>query len=93
MKSITIVGLGNRGLLYGRSLVETGLFRVDHVFDLDKSRTRDHFPTATHHEEDFTTSKKLTDIVIIASPDYTHYQYAQHAIQLGYDILLENQSA
>lgn len=89
MKSLTIVGLGNRGLLYGRSLVETGLFRVDHVFDLDRTRTRNHFPTATHHEEDFTTSKKLTDVVIIASPDYTHYLYAQHAIQLGYDILLE----
>ena len=89
MKSLTIVGLGNRGLLYGRSLVETGLFRVDHVFDLDRSRTRNHFPTATHHEKDFTKSKKLTDVVIIASPDYTHYLYAQHAIQLGYDILLE----
>lgn len=32
---------------------------------------------------------KLADVIIIATPDYCHYEHCRRALELGYDVLLE----
>ena len=98
MKSIAIIGLGNRGTGY---LIALRLFckkDAKLVAICDKNSTRvkeakkrnkikDEY--CFENENDFWNAGKLADVIFICTQDLDHYQHALKAIELGYDILCE----
>ena len=93
---VAIIGCGNRGAdVYARHLAAQGA-RITHL--VEASRPRLAAVAARHHiepEQQFTdwhaffALGKVTDAVVIATPDDQHTGACLEALSLGYDVLLE----
>lgn len=96
VKTVAILGCGNRGFAYGRLLHERkelwkivslcdvreqSLKLLGEAFDVDES---ERFLSA----EEF-LSKKRADVIVISTLLKTHVPYCIKALSLGYDVLLE----
>ena len=96
-----IIGAGSRGTTYGKyasqfpdvmkivGVSDTNLFR--------QNRTRKaHNIPAENCFGDFAEvfkREKFADAVIIATPDFLHYEPCMKALEMGYDVLLEKPAA
>ena len=95
--TVMVIGAGSRGRTYARYAEKfPRSMKVVGVADLNPNRRR---AMAKKHnipkENQFADFKdalavpKLADAVVIATPDYLHYEPCMKAIALGYHVLLE----
>ena len=95
--TVLVIGAGSRGRTYARYAEKfPRSMKVVGVADLNPNRRR---AMAKKHnipkENQFADFKdalavpKLADAVVIATPDYLHYEPCMKAIALGYHVLLE----
>lgn len=95
MKTIAILGMGNRGHIYAYHFTKAGakivavcdlnesvLENVQKKYNVDKSM-------CFTSDKEFFSKGKIADGLIIATQDRDHYEHALAAIDLKYDILLE----
>jgi predicted dehydrogenase len=94
--TISIVGGGHRARIYIDALNRThpNSFVVTHLFDPDPYSVnyfKENYQVENIYNslDDFLKLDRISDVVIIATLDYQHYLPAKHALQKGYDIILE----
>ena len=95
MKTIAILGLGNRGGVYGKYLAQNKKVEIVSVCDISKEslkKAEEDYKVAKENlftdENEFFASKRA-DVLVIATLDCLHYTQTIRALKLGYDILLE----
>ena len=97
MKTVLIIGAGNRGRGYARIAAAMGgefkIIGVAEPIDYRRNYMRDTYgiPEDMCHTswEDFLSRPKFADLCVIATMDRDHLKPALAAIDKGYDILLE----
>ena len=99
MKTITILGTGNRAQVYTNELgaLFPKQFTVTHLFGRNQKNNQEfqkkyNIPQANiknDYKEFLETTERLSDIVFITTPDDGHYEPIKHAIKMGYDVLIE----
>ena len=93
-----VLGFGQRGTTYTRNLQRDGRAQLVAVCDIKAKRgelaqrkygldAKDFYLS----DKEFFAQGKICDAVVIASQDAQHHDMAIKALNLGYDILLENQ--
>ncbi len=92
---ISILGLGARGNLFAR-IAKSENIKIAAVCDINeeqRKRAVSAYGVAKErvfdNADEFFAQGKLSDILLIATLDETHYEYALKAIELGYQLLLE----
>ncbi|HKL94341.1 MAG TPA: Gfo/Idh/MocA family oxidoreductase [Clostridia bacterium] len=97
MKTISVIGLGNRGTEY---MLITKLFcknvKIVALCDISQQALDDIAPRYKIPKEncflsadDFFAKGRISDAVFICTQDKTHYEIGKRAIELGYQILME----
>lgn len=95
MKTIAILGLGNRGGVYAKNLAKNERAKIVSVCDVKRESLQSAKEVYGVKEENLFTDeniffeKKRADILIIATMDELHYRQVIKALSLGYDVLLE----
>lgn len=97
MKTVAIIGAGNRGSMYADKCAELGdSFKIvavaEPIFERREAlRIKHNIPDAMCFEtaEKLLAQPKLADIAIIATMDRDHFEPTMAAIDKGYDIMLE----
>ncbi len=95
MKTVAVIGLGNRGAMYARRINAQG-GKVVAVCDINESVLK-HVGNKLGVPEDmrFNSTEelfskgKLADAIVVASQDRDHYGHAKSALELGYHVLCE----
>ncbi len=95
MKTVAVIGLGNRGAMYARRINAQG-GKVVAVCDVNES-VLEHVGNKLGISKDmrFTSTEemfskgKLADALIVASQDRDHYGHAKAGLLLGYHVLCE----
>lgn len=94
--TFAVLGCGNRGTQYTSKILEHDDAEVTAVCDVRPERLTFinqylHLPEDKlfSSAEDFLKAPKLADVLIIATQDATHKQYAIPALEKGYDLILE----
>lgn len=96
-----IIGAGSRGTTYGKyasqfpdvmkivGVSDTNLFRQN------RTRKAHNIPAENCFGDfaDVFKREKFADAVIIATPDFLHYEPCMKALEMGYDVLLEKPAA
>lgn len=95
MKTIAIIGLGNRGGVYAKHLAKNEKVKIVSVCDvLQESLRQAHELYGVEEkalflkEEEFFKEKRA-DVLIVSTLDEMHYHQTIQALSLGYDVLLE----
>lgn len=97
MKTIAVLGIGNRGNEYAMFVkyLYRKLAKIVSICDIDEDRLKictKRFSIAKdkafNNNEAFFNSGVLADAVIIATQDMTHYEFAKKAIATGYKYIL-----
>ncbi|AOS45639.1 putative oxidoreductase YvaA [Lacunisphaera limnophila] len=94
---VAFVGIGNRGLDLVKTFRDTGLIEAVAMCDVDlmaehTAEARGIFPEARlfqDYRELFAQAGDTFEAVIIATPDFTHFVVAMHAMRAGKHIYLE----
>lgn len=93
---IAILGVGSRGLHYGRLAKERGGIEFSALCDRDPEKLAIARETLScgkretfTEETDFFAGGKLADVLFLCTQDKDHYRQAMRALEIGYDILLE----
>lgn len=97
MKTVLVIGAGNRGMTYSRIASKLGdAFRIVAVaepIDSRRNYMKERFNIPDDmcqlSWEDFLSRPKFADLAIIATMDRDHVAPALAAIEKGYDLLLE----
>lgn len=95
MKTIAIIGLGNRGGVYAKHLCKNPKVKIVSVCDiLSESLQQAHELYGVKTENLFIDEaeffkEKRADVLIISTLDELHYRQTIKALSLGYDVLLE----
>lgn len=99
MKKITfaILGMGNRGGVYARNLVEyPQQAEIAAIADprqscLDTANCYLHLPADRlfHSAQELLAQPKLADVMVVATQDAQHRDHAITAMEKGYDLILE----
>ncbi len=95
MKTIAIIGLGNRGAMYAMHLSRYGAKIValceKNLNLLQQVQNKYNVPAENcfTSDEEFFAKGKLADGIVIATQDRDHYGHCMSAIDVGYDILCE----
>ena len=95
MLTVSFIGLGNRGGIYGKYFFTDGRARIVSACDKCKENVnRFHLEfgvdkTELFYDEETFFEKKRSDVLVIATPDREHYRHAKTALRLGYDLLME----
>lgn len=95
--TVSIIGVGNRGgEAYGRYMNRlTNRYKITNLCEPNTERLNKYGETFGVLEENrFNDSveffkKKRSNLLVIATPDKLHFEYAKKAIELGYNVLLE----
>lgn len=98
MKTISVIGLGNRGTEYMK--IAKTLCSKDVKFvalcDISRQALNDFGPAYKIAKEnlflstdEFFAKGKISDAVFICTQDRTHYEIGKRALELGYDVLME----
>ncbi len=95
MKTVAVIGLGNRGAMYARRINAQG-GKVVAVCDINASVLK-HVGDKLGISEDMRFKStdelfargKLADAIVVASQDRDHYGHAKQALLLGYHVLCE----
>lgn len=95
MKTIAVIGLGNRGRMYARRFASAGA-KITAVCEknpviLEQMRVSLGVPAenAFTSDDEFFAKGKLADAIVIATQDRDHYGHAKQAVNLGYHVLCE----
>lgn len=95
MKTIAVIGLGNRGAMYARRINAQG-GKVVAVCDINESvlnhvGNKLNVPKEMRFKsvEELFSKGKLADAIVVASQDRDHYGHAKRALELGYHVLCE----
>ena len=96
MIKIAVLGLGNRGRVYGNQFnIHEGV-KIVSVCDkfqekIDNIREKWNVPVEAcfTDEEKFFAQGKIADAMVICTQDRDHYGHAMKALELGYNIMLE----
>lgn len=94
---VAFVGIGNRGLDLVKTFRDTGLIEVAAMCDVDlmaphTEEARTIYPDAPLFQDFrqmFTKAGDTFEAVIIATPDFTHFVVAMHAMRAGKHVYLE----
>lgn len=94
---VALVGIGNRGNDLLKAFRDTGLVEFTVFCDVDylgkhTAESRQLFPDVPHYQdfrEMFTQMGDKFEAVIIATPDFSHYVVAMHAMAHGKHVYLE----
>ncbi len=96
MYTFILIGAGSRGRIYADLIQQSDNAQVIAVGEPNAARRADAAASLGIAENRcFETSEallsegKIADVCIIASMDRDHYAQAMHALELGYDLLLE----
>lgn len=96
MKTVVVIGVGARGMIYARLIQKSGRARVTAVAEIlpDRlERAQRELGIAPEmcfdHSDKLLAAGKLADAAVIATQDRDHYAMAVKALELGYDLLLE----
>ena len=95
MKTVAVIGLGNRGAMYARRINAQG-GKVVAVCDINES-VLNHVGNKLSVPQDmrFTSADemfskgKLADAIVVATQDRDHYGHAKSALLAGYHVLCE----
>lgn len=101
MITAIVIGLGDRGNVYSDyALSQPEKFKIVGAADIDeikRSEFKEKFQLTGDQIyrswQDILREEKLSDVVIITTPDTVHFEPAMQAMELGYDILLEKPMA
>lgn len=95
MKTVAVIGLGNRGAMYARRINAQG-GKVVAVCDINESVLNHvgdklNVPKEMRFKnvEELFSKGKLADAIVVASQDRDHYGHAKSALELGYHVLCE----
>ncbi len=95
-KTMAFLGLGNRGYIYAKLAKETGKVKITSICDLDAAALKTCGDYLEVKEElrfsspkDFFKQGKLADVLVISTPDASHYENCMDALKVGYDVVLE----
>ncbi len=93
---LALIGAGQRGMIYSEYAFDSKKAEIVAVVEPNDERrlhAAKKFSISMEHQyttsEEFFRKKKQCDAIIIASMDRDHYVQVMHALELGYDILLE----
>ena len=94
---VALVGIGNRGNDLLKAFRDTGLVEFTAFCDVDylgahTAESRELYPAVPHFQDFREMFAQLGDrfeAVIIATPDFSHYVVAMHAMALGKHVYLE----
>ncbi|NLZ25529.1 MAG: Gfo/Idh/MocA family oxidoreductase [Clostridiales bacterium] len=98
MKTLSIIGLGNRGTEYMRiaKTLCSRLVKINAICDISPQAIEDFAPiykirkeNCFYSTDEFFARGKISDAVFICTQDRSHYEIGKRAIELGYDILME----
>ena len=95
MKTVAVIGLGNRGAMYARRINAQG-GKVVAVCDINAS-VLNHVASKLgiapdmrfNSTEELFARGKIADAIVVASQDRDHYGHAKQALLLGYHVLCE----
>ncbi len=95
MKTVAILGLGNRGSVYADGMSKNAKVKIVAVCDIlseSLCQAKEKYGVDESglflDEEEFFKEKRA-DILVIATLDQLHYRQTMRALALGYDVLLE----
>lgn len=96
MINVIVLGVGNRGKIYGSKLALFNDVNIVAICDkyqekLDRVRNDWNVPSnmCFLDENDLWAQGKIADAIVIASQDRDHYAHAIKALELGYHIMME----
>lgn len=95
MKTVAIIGLGNRGGVYAKNMAKNEKVKIVSVCDVKQSeldRAHDVYGVAKENlflDENEFFKEKRADILFITTMDEMHFRQTVKALDLGYDIVLE----
>lgn len=98
---VALIGIGNRGNDLLKAFRDTGLVEYVAFCDVDylgehNAESRELYPHVPHFQDFRELFAKMGDqfeAVIIATPDFTHYVIAMHAMRAGKHVYLEKPMA
>ena len=95
MKTVAVIGLGNRGAMYARRINKQG-GKVVAICDINESvlnHVGDKLGVPKEmrflNTDELFAKGKLADAMVVASQDRDHYGHAKEALKLGYHVLCE----
>ncbi|MFZ5495267.1 MAG: Gfo/Idh/MocA family oxidoreductase [Verrucomicrobiota bacterium] len=94
---VALIGIGNRGNDLLKAFRDTGLVEFTAFCDVDylgehTAESRQLFPDVPHYQdfrEMFAKAGDRFEAVVIATPDFTHFVTAMHAMRAGKHVYLE----
>ena len=95
MKTIAILGLGNRGGVYANGFAENEKVKIVAVCDPNPQsllRGKEQYGVAPENlfsDENEFFARKRADVLLVATMDELHYNQTIRALEMGYDVLLE----
>lgn len=96
MFTVAIIGVGNRGRMYGNKLMKYKDAKIVSLCELNNAIMSDMAKKwkvdankCFTDEKDFFDQGKVADAMIISTQDRDHYRHAIKALELGYHLLLE----
>ena len=96
MISVAIIGLGNRGRIYGSHFFRNKNAKIVALCEkntafLDEYSRKWNIDVENCYTSDkeFFEAGKLADVLVIATHDRDHYRHAVSALNIGYNLLLE----
>ncbi len=95
-KTMSFIGLGNRGLIYAKLVKDSGRVKITALCDSDENTLHGAAKELGVPLEncflsvcDFFAKGKLAEVVAISTPDAVHCEQCLSAMKLGYNVLLE----
>lgn len=95
MKTIAIMGLGNRGGVYADGFAKNNKVKIEAVCDPSAQsllRGKEQYGVAENMlfaDENEFFAKKRADILVVSTMDELHCNQTVRALEMGYDVLLE----
>ncbi len=95
MLTVSFIGLGNRGSVYGQYFAKNENVKMVAACDVVPARVQkfhDEYGVATEntfYDEETFFKEKRSDVLVIATTDRMHLPHALKGLELGYDLLLE----
>lgn len=95
MKTVAIIGFGNRGGVYAKNMATNEKVKIVSVCDIKQielDHAHEEYGVAKENlflDENEFFKEKRADILFIATMDKQHFRHTMKALDLGYDIVLE----
>lgn len=94
--TMAFMGVGNRGYIYAKLALQTGKIKITAICDTDLNSLKSVGDSLNIPEnmrfnsaESFFAAGKLAKVLVISTPDKSHYDNCIGALNTGYDVTLE----